>query len=55
MEQIKVSNLTVDVTEIKIYRDHWFRVLKSISGNSYYLGYVISAGSTKLILKFIEG
>lgn len=51
MEQIKVDGLTVDVTEVEIYRDHWFRVLKSISGNSYYLGYIISAGPYKIDLE----
>ena len=51
MEQIKVEGLTVDVTEVEIYRDHWFRVLKSILGNSYYLGYIISAGPYKIDLE----
>lgn len=51
VEQIKVDGLTVDVTEVEIYRDYWFRVLKSVSGNSYYLGYVISAGPYKIDLE----
>ena len=51
MEKIKVNGLTVEVTEVEIYRDHWFRVLKSVAGNSYYLGYVISAGPYKIDLE----
>jgi hypothetical protein len=51
MKQITLNGLTIDVIEVEIYRDHWFRVFKSVSENSYYLGYVISVGDYKTDLE----
>ena len=51
MEEIKVDGSIVEASEVEIFRDHWFRVLKSISGDEYYLGYAVSVGPYKFDLE----
>ncbi len=51
MEQIKVDGSIVEASEVEIFRDHWFRVLKSGARNDYYLGYVFSVGPYKFDLE----
>ncbi|MCX2833089.1 hypothetical protein [Microbulbifer thermotolerans] len=51
MEEIRVDGSTVKASEVEIFKGNCFRVLKSVSGNDYYLGYMVSIGPYKFDLE----
>lgn len=50
-EEIKVDGTIVETAEVEIFRDYCFRVMRSISGSHYYLGYLVSIGPYKFDLE----